>query len=206
MKRMNKTLSLVLAVLMVVMLIPAPVFSAAETEPAPVGFSVGDTLAFGRYPQSRVTEAETYNALQNQTKTWRSYAYMASAGVQGDYMQYCDIDMDGDGTNDYRGVKFTKYRPLFVTHTASADPSESLQDESGYSINTVYYFRYEPVVWRVLDPATGLVTSEAIIDAQAFHNYFYDGYGDSAHAAYSNKWNVSSVRSWLNNGFYNLVF
>lgn len=69
---------------------------------------------------------------------------------QGDWMKYADITLDGE---KYRAVRFTAYRPDFIGDLASTtNGSYSMQDDNGYKLNTVYYFKYEPLKWRVLDP------------------------------------------------------
>ena len=44
------------------------------------------------------------------------------------------------------------------------------------------------------------------IDAQAFNNYYEDGYGNSAKSYYASDWANSSLRAWLNDDFYNTAF
>ena len=83
-----------------------------------------------------------------------------------DYMKYTDIVYDG---SKYRGVYFSEYRPCHIGDISSA--INSFQDENGYLINTIYWFKYEPILWRVLDPSTGLIMTESILDSQAYNNY-----------------------------------
>lgn len=68
----------------------------------------------------------------------------------------------------------------------------------------------------MLDPTTGLVICESIIDSQAYSDKMYeygkDMYGytaywnDSNHAHYANDYGTSSIRKWLNNDFYEAAF
>lgn len=100
--------------------------------------------------------------------------------------------------------------------TSSAE--NTFQDDNGYSINTTYYFEYEPLIWRILDPATGLILCENIIDSQAYSNTEYgDGsdpynsswaaaWNDSMHTYYANDYATSSIIKWLNSDFYNTAF
>ena len=37
----------------------------------------------------------------------------------------------------------------------------------------MYWYKYEPLVWRVLDEASGLAVTENAIDAQPYHNALY---------------------------------
>ena len=168
-----------------------------------VSYSVGDILDFGSYPQSEVTEKSMISALNLAPKSWLSYDYYTGTGsysdgqmTSGDYMKYCDVTLGGV---KYRGVKFTQYRPYCTSYTSSAD--NSYQDDNGYGPNTTYWFKYEPLSWRVLDPSTGLVLCEKIIDSQPYNNYllYYGGkcYGDSAKNNYANNYTYSSIRNWL---------
>lgn len=186
--------------------------SAAHT------WKVGDIGTFGSYPQTRVTDSALLSALDAQTLNWVSYGYYNSTGgigtmTQGDYMKYADVTY---GDLKYRAVKFTSYRP----YTTCPSMSFTYQDDNGYSTNTVYWFKYEPLEWRVLDPSTGLVLCEMLIDSQAYSNTLYwkdlDGDGsydydtevfnNSACTVYANDYATSSVRTWLNNTFYNTAF
>ena len=75
--------------------------------------------------------------------------------------------------------------------------------ESGYKFTTgatvtkgtAYYFKVEPIKWRILedDDGTATILCEMIIDAHRFD--------DS-----SNNYKESEIRAWLNNNFYNKAF
>ena len=204
---MKRTLCILLSLMLAVtgfagLCVPA---SAADCQ-------VGDIIAFGSYPQSRVTDDATINTLNAAADGWQSYGYYSSWGSPADgsmspkdYMQYCDVTVNGQ---KYRGVQCTQYRPKCTGYSASAD--NSYQDDNGYSTNTVYWFRYESLHWSVLDPATGLVLCETIIDSQPVNNYaLQEGgkyYGDADKAHYANNYAESSLRAWLNDDFYSTAF
>ena len=88
--------------------------------------------------------------------------------IQGDWMRYTEIMYDG---NKYRGVKFTRYRPSGSIYTT--DSIHDNQGDNGYIKNTVYWFKFEPINWKVLDPSTGLVMCLTIIDSQPYSNTVY---------------------------------
>ena len=174
----------------------------------------GATVQFGAYPQSRVTDEAIIDGLDSQSLSWKSYNYYSGTGSwtdgnvkPSDYMKYADIVFNG---NKYRAVTFSKYRPDCTVYTSSA--SNTCQDEYGYYTGNVYYFKYEPLKWRVLDASTGLVVCDSIIDSQAYNNYIlrsnydYEYYGDSEKNHYANDWENSSLRKWLNEDFYNTAF
>lgn len=178
-------------------------------------YNVGDVVKLGSYPQSRVTDSTLISALNKIAKTWTSYGYYSGndnvgSMAKGDWMKYSDFTYNGV---KYRAVTFSQYRPYY-THT-SLSSGELHQKYNGYYTNNVYYFKFEPLKWRVLDPATGLVLCENIVDSQAYSNTVYE-YGtdkngtaywnDSAHTHYANDYATSSIRKWLNNDFYNTAF
>ncbi len=176
-------------------------------------YKVGDIIQFGTYPQTEVKDEALIaelNALAPEWDRWTSYGYYSGTDdygsmVQGDWMRYVDIKHDG---NKYRGVKFTQYRPYGTYFTSS----DTHQDSNGYSTNTVYWFIFEPIDWRVLDPATGLVMCETIIDSQPYSNTSYHNirvggcFNDSSYKNYASDYETSSIRKWLNNDFYNSAF
>ncbi len=176
------------------------------------GYKTGDIITFGYYPQTEVTDSSLISKLNSQPKTWVSYGYYSGndesgSMKKGDWMKYADITYNG---KKYRAVTFSQYRPEYSTFASTEDYAR--QYENGYKVNTTYYFKYEPLQWRVLDPATGLVMCEKIIDAQSFSNTVYDGenavdsYNNPTLYTNANDYETSSVRKWLNYDFYNLVF
>ena len=186
------------------------------------GSAVGDIITFGSYPQSEVTkesDSATYARLEAATKNWVSYEYYSGNGdfgsmQPGNWMEYADMDINGDGANDYRAVRFTQYRPDLTFFSFSSDSSR--QYDNGYTVNNIYYFKYELLKWQVLDPNKGLVLSKSIIDSQAYSNTIYvygtDAYGKTAYwnnasyTKYANDYATSSIRKWLNEDFYNTAF
>ncbi len=162
----------------------------------------GNYILFGSYPQTDVTStmgeelsafAETLPTDGN-NGTWTSYGYYAS-GASANYMWYKDVNYN---QNTYRAIYFTAYRPNRVTKSSSATSSEV--DGNGYSTSSVYWFKFEPIKWRILTErsnGTALILCDMIIDSQA-----YDRDGDT----YSNNYENSTIRAWLNDNFYNTAF
>ena len=191
---------------------------APKAEAVGKTYKVGDIVEFGSYPQSKVTDSSIVSALDKASKKWISYGYYSGDGNDGsmkpgDWMKYADFVYNG---KKYRAVTFSQYRPLATTMTSSAE--NTFQDDNGYSVNTTYYFEYEPLIWRVLNPSTGLMICESIIDSQAYSNTEYgDGsdpydsswaaaWNDATHTYYANDYATSSIRAWLNDDFYNTAF
>ena len=209
MQTMKRFLSVFLCILFVL-----PGFVSLGMTVSATEFQVGDLVQIGTYPQTRVTDEELIEALDAQSAAWQSYGYYSgtytvpaypdSNGCMtaSNYMQYADVTYAGDR---YRGVKFVQYRPT-LTGLVTTD-KRSGQDENGYFVDTTYWFEWEPLLWRVLDPAVGLVMTESVIDSQPFHNYRktggQDDYGYDAHwgdpdrGHYANNYACSDIRAWL---------
>lgn len=178
-------------------------------------YAVGDIIEFGSYPQSKVKDGATISALNARATNWQSYGYMSGketdsydgSAQSSDYMKYCDIEYNGAY---YRGVRFTTYRPNYTSYASTASGDYTSQDENGYSVNTTYWFKYEHLKWRVLNPATGLVLCESIIDSQPYSNtlfnYAGENYKDAQHNYYANNYAQSSIREFLNDTFYETAF
>lgn len=220
-------LALTLALIMVLGVAPLSEFAgvdwaslfAPKVEAAEKTYKVGDIIEFGSYPQSKVTDSSLVSALDSVSKNWVSYGYYSGTGnigtmVQGDWMKYADFTYNGI---KYRAVTFSQYRPSWPTEASSSDNSS--QYFNGYTPNNIYYFKYEILKWRVLDPSTGLVLCESVIDSQAYSNTIYrhgtDPYytdpesamwNDAEHTHYANDYATSSIRAWLNDDFYNTAF
>lgn len=174
--------------------------------------ATGTIINFGSYPQSKVTDSLTISALDSVTKNWKSYNYYSGTGDYGDgnmtssdYMLYADIKLGGE---KYRAVTFSGYRPIYTGDTLSR--FNSFHEDNGYFRNNVYYFKYEPLKWRVLDSSTGFVVCDSAIDSQAYNNYILysdsENWGDSDKKHFASNWEYSSLRAWLNNEFYNTAF
>ncbi len=183
---------------------------APKAEAVGKTYKVGDIVEFGSYPQSRVTDSSLVSALDGVSKNWVSYGYYSGDGsfgtmVQGDWMKYADFIYNG---TKYRAVTFSQYRPSWTCYSSSS--SNTHQCDNGYTPNNIYYFKYEPLKWRILDSSTGLAFCESIIDSQAFSNitYYYNSYhwNDAEYTIYENDYATSSIRAWLNDDFYNTAF
>lgn len=172
----------------------------------------GNIITMGSYPQSLVTDVKLTNKLEIQHSEWVSYGYYIN-GERSDVMRYKDVTLDGV---KYRAVEFTYFRPRYTDARSTAEGSE--QDDNIYRQNQNFWFRYEPIRWRVLDASNQediLVVSESILDSQAFRNtYFNDSHSgddfgyrtDSTKTYYANNYAQSDIRAWLNEDFYNTAF
>ena len=172
-------------------------------------------LYFGTYPQTLETSKKQIKKLNkyiinyptsDNLNGWISYNYYIEDKIEN-YMFYKDIDLDNDNYYDYRGVYFIKYRP-FHTHLVSED-SFSYQYQNGYETSKVYYFKYETIEWDILEESNNNITliSHNIIDSNDFFPSFSrEAIDHDGVLAYANNYELSKVRKWLNNDFYNTSF
>ena len=205
-------------------------FFAAETEPEKPSeqaqmhdfikdCKAGDVIKFGSYPQTRVTDEELISEFTKVTdKKWVSYDYysgddaMNGGGmVSSDYMKYADFEYNYE---HYRAVAFKNYRPIYTYESNDGNSVLTNQDDHGYTADgsgKAYYFKFEPLEWRVLDPSIGLVMSTKAIDAQAFNNFFIKGKDEAGKDACwkdkdkkinANDYQNSDLHTWLSDSFF----
>ena len=152
------------------------------------GYKVGDIIEFGMYPQTRVNDRDLVLKLNAIDSNWISFNYrLTTNSSESDFMQYKDVVYNGE---KYRAVTFSEYRPDYITYY----PNPGSQEKNGYYANVVYWFKFEPLRWKVVDPNSGLLVCESIIDAQEFDSYYHIDY------------TASSIRNWLNDNFYRWCF
>ncbi len=174
---------------------------------------IDDYIYFGSYPQTLETnKLEELNNLiknlpeENGDTKWISYNYYIKGEIE-DFMYYTDVDLDNDEKFDYRGVYFYKYRPQSTLDDSTLE--ESRQDDNSYFINNIYWFKFEKIKWRILenDKNSYMIMADLILDSQDYYNENGDGeYQHNGGVGYSNNYELSNIRKWLNDNFYNTAF
>ena len=169
-------------------------------------------LYFGSYPQSRVTDDALLEGLssligglpsEQSASGWNDYGYYSLSHWQS-YGWYKDVQSGGE---KYRAIYFTANRPLSTDRLACE--GQSFQDDNGYLINTIYWFKFEPLKWRILKETEDemVLFSSVIIDSHEFYTHYQQNrVNEQSSIIYPNNYEYSTVRSWLNNEFYNLAF
>lgn len=113
---------------------------------------------------------------------WISYDYFDGSD-KANYAWYLDVESNDKypGTNKriiYRAVYFVKYRPCYIGY-AAFDSMESRRDDScyqsgnGYDVNTIYWFKFDPIVWKITDKDSNgnyTIASKMILDAQHYQS------------------------------------
>ena len=113
----------------------------------------------------------------------------------------------------YLGVKMDDYRASGVYSL------RSYIMENGYFTTEVYWFKYEPIKWRVLTTGekSAYIMSDIALDFFSMQPYrkseirndllaAYNNSPGVPDGTYANNWEYSFIRGWLNETFYNEVF
>lgn len=164
-----------------------------------------DTILFGSYPQTEVKDESVVSALnaltgdlpvylEAESGNWKSYGYYMNSELHH-YMWYTDVEYNGE---KYRGVYCYFNRPTSLG--GGANSINSNQPDYGYETRTIYWFKYEPIKWTIYasSPTAAYIISELVIDSQSFDN--------NDDGVYTNDYDNSAIRKWLNEEFYNTAF
>ncbi|MDE6302031.1 MAG: hypothetical protein K2M36_00375 [Clostridia bacterium] len=175
-------------------------------------------IYFGEYPQSQVKDDGLIFSLgliagdrfpsSADSQGWTSYGYnMVLGSARTDFMWYKDIEYLG---NRYRGIYFTEYRHIDFASTTSTSTQYTYQYKNGFRINSLYWFKWEPIEWRILstDNSTALLMSNMILDSQQYyqHSTTRPIRTINGTSIYPNNYQYSDIRTWLNGKFYNAAF
>ena len=141
--------------------------------------------------------------------------------IDGDYILFgeypmslkaADVTINGGEDGYYIGSDGERYARV----VASPYNSGYVFDDGSEIVNGVaYYFKIEPIKWRVLTREDGkmFLLSEGIIDSGAYQSSYYqegEEFYTSSNGApdgtYANNYKYSDVRAWLNDEFANAAF
>lgn len=197
---MKKSIAIILAVIFT--LSSMTIASASNT----IKYQNGAIIEFGSYPQSEVKDEAVLNQLSSMNIEWKEYKYNNPDGTTyyKNWGSYADIDIDGDGIYDYRA---NRSRDCQGNHNSvDALKNKKIRNNS----LTICYFKYEPLLWRVVDSEKGYLVCNNQIDCSAYQYKLYsdgsDGYNSEDYTHYASDWETSSVRRWLNETFYEVAF
>lgn len=113
----------------------------------------------------------------------------------------------------YLGVQMNDYRASGVYSLSSYIM------KNGYFTGEVYWFKYEPIKWRILTTSgnSAYIMSDIALDSFSIQpnrkgeirDGLYADYNNSPgvpDGTYANNWEYCFLRQWLNDTFYNAVF
>ena len=141
----------------------------------------GNYILFGEYPQTIKSHAVTITEVKDD----RGY-YLGSDGCY-----YAKVEANPGGYN----IRFS--------------------DDSFLFSGVIYYFKVEPIRWRILseDGEKAFVFCDSLIASMAYQsdyyvldNQYYTTANNAPEGTYANNYKYSTIRSWLNNQFYNTAF
>lgn len=175
----------------------------------------GDYIYFGYWPQTLERDENVIAKLNEMAGTpplprdkanpynWESHegaTYMWQKIVIHNGTKYLGVQM-----NDYRASGVYSLRSYIM--------------ENGYFTGEVYWFKYEPIKWRILTTSgnSAYIMSDIALDSFSMQpnrkgeirDGLYADYNNSTgvpDGTYANNWEYSFIRSWLNETFYNEVF
>ena len=187
-----------------------------QNEPSPAR----ESLFFGSYPRSRVTDPAVIAALDPMAEgaEWISFGLRPQNIGQGTAapvgMYYTDVQVDGAR---YRGLKIEEHLPS--DYLSLVIPEFDRRSDTSRYPTGVFWFRYDPIEWNVTDEAEGLLISAQILDARQYNAYLYGActvdpagfrqgelWCDEAMTLSPNNYGNSSVHAWLNGEFLQTAF
>ncbi|MBQ9879247.1 MAG: hypothetical protein IJM45_02315 [Clostridia bacterium] len=172
-------------------------------------------IYFGSYPQSQVKDINLIEKLNSLPLDWKSYGYYNGNGtvgsaVQSDYMCFADVEYSNE---KYRAIKLSDFR----AHLCHQQSSKTTQQSYDIALNSVYWYRYEPIRWIVLSSDDNLLLSDMVLDSQPIENVIYikqqkkglnapEFYKDPDFKIIAADYYTSDIRQWLNSTFINSAF
>lgn len=143
----------------------------------PIVSSDGKTIKYGLYPQTNVNDVALVSTLNALTSPESNGWYLH----EGNY--YAKVEA----------------KPYKTTYT--------FDNGAPITKGETYWFRCEPIVWKVLSNKSGeyFILSNLLLDAHCFYNSSSDRTSDGK-TIYANNYKYSDIRTWLNDEFYNSAF
>lgn len=181
----------------------------------------GNYIYFGYWPQTLERDENVIAKLNEVAGTIPEYTIYTVLEKPENWSYYENskdiwyIDVIYSGTK-YRGIYMKEFRPAVYGSLGYSKISEN-----GYTNHQVYWFKVEPIKWRILTTSnnSAYIMSDIALDAfwlepNRGEAGFYNGeYGifrkdlnGNMDGTYANNWEYCSLRRWLNETFYNEVF
>ena len=176
----------------------------------------GDYIYFGHWPQTLERDENVVAKLNEMAgtpplprdKNVNPYNWESHEGTT--YMWQKIVIYNG---TKYLGVQMNDYR------ASGIDALYDIITENGYYTFNVYWFKYEPIKWRILTTSekSAYIMSDIALDffsmqpnrKSEIRDDLLASYNNSPgvpDGIYANNWEYSFIRSWLNEIFYNEVF
>ena len=177
----------------------------------------GDNIYFGYFPQTLERDENVIAKLNEMAKNIPVFNDIDKPENWAYYENSKDIwyiDLIYSGTK-YRGIYMKEFRP-----TIHGSLGYSYISANHYTKRQVYWFKVEPIKWRILTTSnnSAYLMSDVALDAfwlepnryQGFYNEEYGVFrtdqNGNMDGTYANNWEYCFLRRWLNETFYNEVF
>ncbi len=136
-----------------------------------------DTVTYGLYPQTHVSDETLISSLDA----------LETAESNGWYL--------------YDGAYYAKQS------ATPYDSSREFSDGTKIAEGTEYWFKCEPIEWKVLSSSEGTysLVSSVLLDAYCYYSSTKERTIDGK-TVYPNNYEYSDIRKWLNDEFYNSAF
>lgn len=149
-----------------------------------------DKIYFGEYPQTKETNngiTATLAQMSGDRPAKGNAGKWTDYGKADKFMWYLDIEYSN-----------AKYRGVFLINS----------ETNGDSVTTLYWFKWEPIEWRVLEKVNGeaFLMSNIILDSQQYYHAENGTRVIDRKTVYPNNYQYSDIRTWLNDKFYNWAF
>lgn len=168
-----------------------------------------DKITFGFYPQSILKDEniiKELNAIVGEFSKdkWHPFEYY-NDNERSNYSYYYDVIYNNI---KYRGVYQLDYRPYYLSQD-----HDSAGITNVYKLNRIYWFIYEPIEWLVVEEKEEsiILLSDKALDSTHYYGPYDENDEDNkidhnGGLGYLSNYQLSSIRNWLNNYFYNLAF
>lgn len=181
----------------------------------------GNNIYFGHWPQTLERDENVIAKLNEVAGTIPEYTIYTVLEKPENWLYYENskdiwyIDVIYSGTK-YRGFYMKEFRPGVY-----GSLGYSYISANHYTNHQVYWFKVEPIKWRILTTSgnSAYIMSDIALDAfwlepNRREAGFYNGeYGvfrgtkeSDVDGTYANNWEYCFLRRWLNETFYNEVF
>lgn len=180
----------------------------------------GDYIYFGYWPQTLERDENVIAKLNEVAGTIPEYTIYTVLEKPENWLYYENskdiwyIDVIYSGTK-YRGIYMKEFRPA-----ANGSLGYSYISANHYTNHQVYWFKVEPIKWRILTTRgnSAYIMSDVALDAfwlepNRYQGFYKGEYGvfrgikeSDVDGTYANNWEYCFLRQWLNETFYNEVF
>ena len=180
----------------------------------------GNFIYFGYWPQTLERDENVIAKLNEMAGTIPEYTIYTVLEKPENWLYYEDttyiwyIDVIYSGTK-YRGFYMKEFRPAI-----NGSLGYPIIRDNHYTNHQVYWFKVEPIKWRILTTSnnSAYLMSDVALDAfwlepNIYPGFYNDEYGvfrkdqnGNMDGTYANNWEYCFLRRWLNENFYNEVF